>query len=255
MGKVLEEQDINVLEDSIETVLIDADLLVKYKSPEKAFELLRKTIERHPHTVSLREKMRGIAKVHMNMDEASEQCLALAGLYIVHGQFDVAHDRLLEAKSLDPRVSIASGLEALRQARLKNENNLLRSGEKSDHIPTLAGDIAMVSIFDTVQTIENSRITGLLVLKSDKQIASMAFNDGKIVDAQADGMDSMEAFRKIIEIEEGTFEFTISSEKFPEVINVSSNKTFLLNSLASLEAERAEKAGLRDLSKEELVVD
>jgi len=42
MGKVLEEQDINVLEDSIETVLIDADLLVKYKSPEKAFELLRK---------------------------------------------------------------------------------------------------------------------------------------------------------------------------------------------------------------------
>ncbi len=254
MSKFLDEQDINVLEDSIETILIDVDLLVKYKSPEKAFDLLRKTIERHPQTVSLREKMREIAKVYMNMDEASQQCVALAGLYINHAQFDLAYDRLLEAKSLDPSISIASGLEAIRQARLKTENDLVRSNAEPVEVVTLAGDLAVVSIFDAVETIENSRITGLLAIKSDTRFASMAFNDGKIVDAQSDGVDSMAAFRKIIEIAEGTFEFTVSEEKFPEVINVSSNKNFLLKTLASLEAEKAEKAGLRDLSQEEIAV-
>jgi hypothetical protein len=249
---VLHEQDINVLEDSIETILIDADLLVKYKSPEKAFDLLRKTIERHPHTVSLREKMREIAKMHMNLGEASEQCAALAGLYITHGQFDLAYDRLLEAKSLDPRVSISSGLEAIRRARQKTETHIARSIDEPKEGVTLAGNIAVMDIFDTVQTIENARTTGLLVIKSDMQTASIAFNLGKIVDARAEGVDSIAAFRKIIEIKEGNFEFCVSEEKFPEVITVTSNKVFLLNTLASLEAEKAEHAGLRDLSKEEI---
>lgn len=249
---MLSEQDINVLEDSIETILIDVDLLVKYKSPEKAFELLRKTIDRHSNTISLREKMREIAKTHMNLGEASEQCAALAGLYINHGQFDLAYDRLLEAKSLDPRISITSGLEAIRSARQKTETNIAKSNIESEQGVTLAGDIALMDIYDTVQTIENARITGLLVIKSDMQTASIAFNLGKIVDARAEGVDSIAAFRKIIELKEGTFEFSVSEEKFPEVINVASNKVFLLNTLASLEAEKAEEIGLRDLSKEEI---
>src|SRR5258705_6569983 len=49
--------------------------------------------------------------------EAARQCLALASLYIERDDFDAAHDRLLEAKQLDNRISIGTGLEAIRRAR------------------------------------------------------------------------------------------------------------------------------------------
>jgi len=35
-------------EVSLEAVLLDADLFVKYSSPEKAFSLLRESLERSP---------------------------------------------------------------------------------------------------------------------------------------------------------------------------------------------------------------
>ena len=256
MSEVLEEKNVTVLEDSVETILIDADLFVKYKSPEKAFKLLRSAIERDPHSVALREKMREIANQYRNLDEAAEQCLALANLYIRRSSFDLAYDRLQEAKSLDPRISIASGLEAIRIARMPAQSGEVsgssdKDGEKKI---VLTGDIELIGIFDAVQVIENARLTGLLVLKSSKQVASIAFNDGMIVDAQADGVNDMAAFRRIIEINDGEFEFVRSDEKFPKVISVRSNKNFLLNTIASLEAERAEKEGKRDLSKEEIVV-
>ncbi|MEZ5346197.1 MAG: DUF4388 domain-containing protein [Pyrinomonadaceae bacterium] len=253
MATVIDEQDVTILEDSVETVLIDADLFIKYNSPEKAFKLLRGAIDRNPHSISLREKMRDIANLHRNLDEATEQCLALASIYIRRSNFDLAYDRLQEAKSLDPRISIASGLEAIRIARMPSQSGeISRKPIVERPQVVLSGDIELISIFDAVQVIENSRLTGLLVLKSDQQIASLAFNNGKIVDAQAEGMDCMAAFRKIIEISQGKFEFTRSNEPFPAVISVASNKNFLLNTLASLEAERAEKKGIRDIRDEEL---
>ena len=253
MSLVAEEKNVTLLEDSIETVLIDADLFIKYKSPEKAFKLLRGAIDRNPHSISLREKLRSIANTHRNFDEATEQCLALANLYIRRSNFDLAYDRLQEAKSLDPRISIASGLEAIRIARMPSQSGDI-SGRPDKKTPPviLKGDIKLVGIFDAVQVVENTRLTGLLVLKSEAQIASIAFNDGKIVDAQAEGVNSMAAFRLIIEMKEGKFEFTRSEEKFPEVISVVSNKNFLLNAIASLEAEKAEKEGRRDLRDEEI---
>ena len=53
------------------------------------------------------------------------------------------------------------------------------------------------------------------------------------------------AFRDIIEINSGTFEFSTAENEFPVVINVSSNTNFLLDVLTELDNERAEKQGLR----------
>ena len=250
----MEEQYITVLEDSVETVLIDADLFAKYKSPEKAFKLLLDAIERNPQSIALREKMREIANVHGNTDKAAKQCLALASLYIRSSNLDLADDRLREANYLDPRISIVSGLEAIRiaRARIQSGNDLGKPVEKTRKA-VLSGDIAHISIFDIVEVIENAFLTGLLILKPEKQVISILFNNGKIVDAEAGGLEPVAAFRRITETNEGEFEFVISEEKFPEVVVVKSNKDFLLSSAASLEAVKAEKQGLRDLSKEEIV--
>jgi Domain of unknown function (DUF4388) len=99
--------------------------------------------------------------------------------------------------------------------------------------------------------IENSRMTGLLVIKSDTHMGSVSFNEGKIVDAECHGHNGTQAFREIIEINSGTFEFSISDMEFTVVISVSSNTNFLLDVLTELDQERAEKQGLRDLNEED----
>lgn len=253
MSQVLQQE--LVTEVSIESVLLDADLFVKYKSPEKAFKLLRDSIKRSPRSIALREKLREICITHKNGDDAARQCLALVSLYIGREEFDLAYDRLQEAKLLDPRISVAAGLEAIRRARRPDfVVNRDKSPVKIRTDATLAGNLAYVSIFDAVQAIENSRMTGLLKLKSDQHLASVSFNEGKIVDADADGLNGRKAFRTIIEINSGTFEFILAEKEFPVVIDVSSNTNFLLDTLTSLESEKAEKQGMRNLSTEDLDV-
>ena len=251
MSHILAEPTVPYSESSVESVLLDADLFVKYSSPEKAFELLRESIERLPRSISLREKMRDISVREKNLNEAARQCLALVSLYIGREDFDLAYDRLQEAKLLDPRISVAPGLEAIRRGRRPEFG--VRREKTSQSVRTdvtFAGDLAFVTIFDAVQVIENSKMTGLFVIKSDLHLANVAFNTGKIVDAECNGKNGAKAFREIIEINGGTFEFSIAEQEFPIVIQVSSNTNFLLDILTELDNERAEKQGLRNVSDE-----
>lgn len=240
-----------VSETTIESVLLDADLFVKYSSPEKAFSLLRTSLERSPRSIPLREKMRDICVRQKNLNEAAKQCLALVSLYIAREDFDLAYDRLQEAKLLDPRISVAPGLEAIRRARRPDfAVDRDRSPQQIRTDVTFAGNLAFVSIFDAVQVIESTKMTGLLGIKSDLHLANISFNEGKIVDASCNEKNGVSAFRDIIEINSGTFEFSTSDHEFPVVINVSSNTNFLLDILTELDHERAEKQGLRDVGGE-----
>ncbi len=241
-----------VTEVSIESLLLDADLFVKYRSPDKAFLMLRQALERSPRSIPLREKMRDICLTQKNLNEAAKQCLALVSLYIGREDFDLAYDRLQEAKLLDPRISVAPGLEAIRRARRPEFAPTLEKHPQQVRTDvTFAGNLAFVSIFDAVQVIENARMTGLFSIKSDLHLAAVSFNEGKIVDADCNAHNGVKAFREIIEINHGTFEFSISDHEFPVIINISSNTNFLLDVLTELDNERAEKQGLRNLNDEE----
>ena len=251
MEQVLTEAAVPVTETTIESVLLDADLFVKYSSPEKAFELLRTSLERSPRSIGLREKMRDICVRQKNLNEAAKQCLALVSLYINREDFDLAYDRLQEAKLLDPRISVAPGLEAIRRARRPDfAVDRDRSPQRVRTDVTFAGNLAYVSIFDSVQVIESGKMTGLLIIKSDLHLGNVSFNEGKIVDAECNGHNGIAAFRHLIEVNSGTFEFSTSDHEFPVVINVTSNTNFLLDVLTELDNERAEKQGLRDMGGE-----
>ncbi len=192
MSQVLDEPTVPFTEVSIESVLLDADLFVKYSSPEKAFQLLRESIDRSPRSINLREKMRDICVKQKNLNEAARQCLALVSLYIGREDFDLAYDRLQEAKLLDPRISVAPGLEAIRRARRPEfaaARDKTPQNVRTD--VTFAGNLSYVSVFDAVQVIENSKMTGLLVIKSDLHLANVSFNDGKIVDAECNGKNGV----------------------------------------------------------------
>lgn len=240
-------------EGTIESVLLDADLFIKYSSPEKAFDLLRTSLERSPRSIPLREKMRDICVREKNLTEAARQCLALVSLYIGREDFDLAYDRLQEAKLLDPRISVAPGLEAIRRARRPDFAVHREMPQTIRTDTTFAGNLAYVTIFDAVQVIENAKMTGIFSINADRCNGNVSFNEGKIVDAQCGPHNGSAAFRELVELTDGTFEFSVTDKEFPVVIQVASNTNFLLDVLTELDHERAEKDGLRDVSAESLI--
>lgn len=230
--------------NEVDTALLDAELFIKYKAPDRALRRLRKAIEGHPRSIPVRERMREICIAEQQKDEAARQCLALASLYIERDDFDSAYDRLLEAKQLDARINIAGGLEAIRRARRPD----LRPTESPTPLPahspnaTLAGDLTAISVFDAIQVIENAKLTGTLLLISnparDAQTGRVFFNDGKIVDAEAAGATGEQGFRGVVEITKGSFEFQKSAKSFPSRIKVLSNTNLILDTLSQLDEEK-----------------
>lgn len=235
-------------EGDVETALLDADLFLKYHAPERALRRLRTALEASPRSIPLRERLREITR-SKHPDEAARQCLALASLYIEREELQTAHDRLLEAKNLNPRISIASGLEAIRRARRPALQTGAVEAAAAPPAPaapvarraqvTLAGDLSAVSIFDALQILENSRLTGALAVTGDTRQGRVHFNEGRIVGAESGEATGEEAFRKIIELVSGTFDFEKSAGEFPVTIQAASNTNLILDSLRQLDEEKA----------------
>ena len=224
----------------VDTALLDAELFVKYKAPERAIKRLRTALERNPRSIPLRERLREVAASHKHADEAARQALALASLYIEREDFDSAYDRLLEAKQLDARINIASGLDAIRRARRPEQT--ATSTAPAPPIATnasLAGNLADVGVFDAVQVIENSKLTGVLMIAGDAQNGEVFFNEGRIVGAEAGGATAEAAFAHILEITSGAFQFQKRPQQFPVTIKASSNTNLLLDTLRQLDESKA----------------
>lgn len=226
----------------VETALLDAELFIKYGSPDRALKRLRTALGHNPGSIPLRERMREVAAANKHPEEAARHCLALASLYIERDEFDAAHDRLLEAKTLDKRISIGTGLEAIRRARhpeLKAKPATRAEPQRVRPGVTFAGDLATISVFDAIQAIENSRLTGALVLTNNAQAGRVLFNDGQIVGAESGKLTAQDAFRQIVEVTGGTFEFQKAAQSFPVTIESASNTNLILDSLRQVDEEKA----------------
>ena len=230
------------LEESVEAALLDADLFVKYKSPQRAVERLQESIAHWPRSIVLREKLREVAFTHGMEDEAARQCLLLVNLYIGRENFDAAHERLLEAKHIDPRINIAPGLEAIRRARRPDLQHAAHA--PAPPVPsaprpvTFAGDLSTVNIFDAVQVVENSRLTGALSIESTDRRGRVLFNEGRIVDAECGEDKGTPAFRLIVEATAGSFDFEKAASEYPVRIQALSNTNLILDTLRQMDEEK-----------------
>jgi tetratricopeptide (TPR) repeat protein len=227
----------------VDTAILDAELFIKYKAPEKAMARLRSALERNPRSIPLRERLREVSITSKHTEEAARQCLGLASIYIEREDFNTAHERLLEAKQLDPRINIAGGLEAIRRARRPDLSPAAAAPTESAlgrAYPTLAGDLASISVFDAVQVLENAKLTGELVLTGDSKTGHVFFNEGRIVDAESAGAKGEAGFRRIVEITNGSFEFQKSVTTFPVAIEALSNTNLLLDTLRQLDESALE---------------
>jgi hypothetical protein len=223
----------------VEAALLDAELFMKYQAPERAIKRLRTALELNTRSIKLRERLREVCAAQKHTEEAARQCLALASLYIEREDFDTAHDRLLEAKQLDQRINIAGGLEAIRRARrpdLKPTPAAEPVFERTHF--TLAGDLSAVSVFDAMQVIENARLNGVLTLNGAGHQGQVKFNDGRIVDALCGGESGEKGFRRVVEINSGTFEFQKTADQFPDRIQALSNTNLILDTLRLLDEQK-----------------
>jgi tetratricopeptide (TPR) repeat protein len=225
--------------EEIEAALLDAELFLKYNSPQRAVARLEEAISREPRSIRLRESLRGIAAANDRREEAARQCVALASLYIEREDFDAAQERLLEARQLDPRLSVAKGLEAIRRARRPDLAPAPPAAAHAARPVAFAGDLSVVSIFDAVQVIENARLTGSLNIGGGEQGCKVLFNDGRIVGAQAGAQVANDALRRVLEKTGGAFEFERAAHEFPVTIQAHSNTNLLLDTLRELDEEKA----------------
>jgi hypothetical protein len=220
-----------------DSTLLDVDLFLKYNATDRAVARLRSALERNSRSLRLRERLRTIISTK-DPSEAARQCLALASLYIEHEDFQTAHDRLLEAKQLNPHINIAPGLNAIKRARrpdLAQQAGIALHESAIARNATLAGDLSAIGLFDVIQVVENARLTGTLQINSSKQDGRLLFNDGQIVGTEAELLSGIDAFRSLIEVNDGTFEFNRSATPLPVTINSSNNTKLILDSLRELD--------------------
>ena len=204
-----------------DSAIIDADLLVKYRMTNRAIETLERAIDGAPRHVGLREKLREILIDSGHRDQAAQHCLALASLHISAGDLELANERLLEAKRLDPRVSVTAQLGDIRPT-----DPPPRSPQK-----ILSGSLADVNLFDIVQIIENSRLTGVLAVTSSEATGEIHFDEGLVVGAKSGHDFGRKALSLFAGAADGSFEFEKTSQAYDRTIQSTSNTALILDLL------------------------
>lgn len=210
-----------------ESAIIDAELLVKYRMVNRAIEALERAIDNLPRHVGLREKLREILIDAGRRDQAAQQCLALASLHMNTGDMDRANERLLEAKRLDPRVSVTGPLRDMRTTKAP--------AQPAQKI--LSGNLSDVNLFDIIQIIENSKLSGVLLITAPSIAGEIHLTEGLIVGAQAADEAGIGALKSLLDSVDGTFEFEKSSREYEQTIQASSNTALILDMLRAKDEE------------------
>ncbi len=103
----------------------------------------------------------------------------------------------------------------------------------------LSGSFAFLSIFDVVQMIDSSRLTGILEISMPQEHGAIYFNNGLIVGATSGSESDGAALAGFLSATEGTFAFQQSEAAHPVTLTTSSNTGLLLDLLTEQDEERA----------------
>ncbi len=103
----------------------------------------------------------------------------------------------------------------------------------------LTGNFALVSLFDVIQIIENSRLTGALVITSPATKGEIHFNEGLIAGGRSATDTGVEAITRFLGATEGTFEFKRVEVEYERQVQATSNMGLLLDLLRIQDEEEA----------------
>jgi hypothetical protein len=233
----------------VESVILDAELLIKYHLPERGIVALETALDRHPTNTRLREKLLELYISQKKLDQAASQCIALSGLYVRAGNFEEANRCLMQARNLNPQASVSSKLQELRRMQQEQQRQNIPpvqvitapvAAQPAGPPATLAGNLAEVSIFDVVQVLENNHLTGILAITKDPLNGKVYFTDGEIVNATVNEASGVEAFKELMQLAGGSyFTFHKSPVPFAREINAPNNTSLILDLLREYDEEQS----------------
>lgn len=222
----------------VESVILDAELLIKYHMPDRGIAALEQSLDHHPTNIRLREKLLELYVQNQMLDQAAGQCLALSGLYVRAGNFEEANRCLLEARQLNPRVAVASRLQEIKRVQQSRQKQSAPATGQTQNRSTLAGNLADISIFDVVQMLETNHLTGILAVTRNEFTGKIYLNEGLIVNATIGSTVGLEAFKQLIqEANSGYFNFDKSPVPFAREIETSNNTSLILDLLREYDEE------------------
>jgi hypothetical protein len=134
--------------------------------------------------------------------------------------------------------------DASQAQNLHQENHISSMNEPGDTAVTegqkiLMGNFAIISLFDVIQMVENSKVTGALTIHMLDSIGDIYFNEGQIANARAGADIGVAALTKFLEVTQGSFEFKKTDREYSRVIQATSNTGLLLDLLATKDEEAA----------------
>ena len=135
-------------------------------------------------------------------------------------------ESLIEGKPLVMPEPVAAPKEAIKDAAASDSNMFY-------------GNFAVISLFDVIQMIENSHLTGALDVTLPEVSGEIYFNSGQIVDAKSATDSSLDALNKFLGATEGKFQFMKSDETYEPTIQSTSNMALLLDLLRAKDEEEA----------------
>ena len=180
--------------DSMTSFAVGAVLKLKFRVKDQLIEALGEVRSSMPHVGM------GVRFINLN----AEQTAVL--------------ECLIEGKPLVLPEPVAAPKGALKDAVASDSNMFY-------------GNFAVVSLFDVIQMIENSHLTGALEVTLPGVSGEIYFNSGQIVAAKSGTDFSIDALNKFLGVPDGKFRFTKSDETYEPTIQSTSNMTLLLDLL------------------------
>lgn len=101
----------------------------------------------------------------------------------------------------------------------------------------LSGSFVVVNLVDLIQMIDNSRLTGKLIIKSTAASGEIYFNSGQLAGATTGGETGLEALNRFLSADDGTFEFKSSTTDYERSIRAASNTALLIGLLKGVGEE------------------
>ncbi len=98
-------------ERTIEEVITEADIFIKYGLTESAKDILEAYVEKEPENIELHEKLKSIYVDLGEKEKAVGECLVLSELYKKANDADMSSNILKEAFSINPEDQRISGIE------------------------------------------------------------------------------------------------------------------------------------------------
>ncbi|MEW6126101.1 MAG: DUF4388 domain-containing protein [Acidobacteriota bacterium] len=108
-----------------------------------------------------------------------------------------------------------------------------------DEQTILTGNFAIINLFDVIQMIENSKVSGELVIPLNDEQGIIYFNEGRLVNAKFGLLTGSQALSIFLDLHEGSFAFRKTDKAYTQIFHTGNNTGLLLDILASKDEENA----------------